>query len=71
MNGGEIAGIVFGGIAAGATLLAGHAWLMNVIIDRAIGKALLGISNQYMTKEEFNKHIEHCPNMRAIKTNAR
>ena len=50
--------VIFGGVAAGATIVGGHAWIMNMIIDRAVTRVLLVMSKEYVTKEEFDKHLE-------------
>lgn len=50
------------GVAVASTLLGANAWFMKLVISSEINKCLLVISDKYVTKEEFNKHIEHCPN---------
>lgn len=49
------------GVAVASTLLGANAWFMKLVISSEINKCLLVISDKYVTKEEFNKHIEHCP----------
>lgn len=50
------------GVAVASTLLGANAWFMKLVISSEINKCLLVISDKYVTKDEFNKHIEHCPN---------
>lgn len=50
------------GMAAAVTvIMAVHAFLIGLIVDRAIMKALLEINKEYITREEFDRHIERCP----------
>jgi len=49
------------GITAIVAAIGGNAFVMQKIIDTAITKLHLLVSKQYVTKEEFDKHIEHCP----------
>ena len=50
------------GVAVASTLLGANAWFMKLVISSEINKCLLVISDKYVTKDEFNKHIDHCPN---------
>ena len=50
------------GVAVASTLLGANAWFMKLVISSEISKCLLVISDKYVTKAEFDKHIEHCPN---------
>lgn len=60
-------GLVFSGIGAGATLLGANAWLMKLVIDSALSKALLKIQQDFVTRDEFNRHVDKCPlNNRSI-----
>ena len=38
-----------------------NAWLMKMVIDSAITRALLTIQQDFVTKEEFLRHIDKCP----------
>ena len=44
--------------AAVVVIMAIHAGLMKFIIDGAITKVLLKISERYVTKEEMNRHVD-------------
>ena len=45
-------------------LIGGNAFLMKLVIGGEISKCLLLVAQQYVTKEDFEKHIEHCPHKR-------
>ena len=61
-NGDQIQWEVIGiGVTVGITLLSAHAALMRIIINNAILKLGKTISEDYVTKEDFNRHIEQCP----------
>ena len=53
--------LFFAGVGAAAVLLGGNAYLMRLVIGSEVGKALLAISKEYVTKEEFDRHIDQCP----------
>ena len=53
------------GVTVASVLLGANAGLMKLVIGSEINKCLLGIADKYVTKEEFDKHIEHCPNTRS------
>lgn len=53
--------LFFAGIGAAAILLGGNAWIMKLVIGSEISKALLAISKEYVSKEEFDRHVEQCP----------
>ena len=53
------------GIGVASVLLTANAGLMKLVISSEINKCLLGIADKYVTKEEFDKHVEHCPNNRS------
>ena len=54
-----------GGITASITvIMAVHAGLITLIIDRAIMKALLKINKDFVTREEFDRHVKQCPHTR-------
>jgi hypothetical protein len=42
-------------------VIGGNAFVMKLIIDNAVTKLHLLVAEKYVTKEEFEKHIEHCP----------
>ena len=48
------------GVTVGIALLSAHAYLMRIIINNAILALGKTISEDYVTKEDFNRHIEHC-----------
>ena len=54
-------GLLFTGIGAASALLGANAWLMKIVIDSSVNKALLSIEREFVTKEEFNRHIDKCP----------
>jgi len=41
-------------------LIIGNAFVMKLIIDNAIKSLNLLIAKDFVTKEEFNSHIDHC-----------
>ena len=41
-------------------LIIGNAFVMKLIIDNAVKGLNLLIARDFVTKEEFNNHIEHC-----------
>ena len=49
------------GVTVGIALLSAHAALMRIIIKNAILELGKTISEDYVTKEDFNRHIEQCP----------
>ena len=49
------------GVTVGVTLLSAHAYLMRIIIKNAILELGKTISEDYVTKADFNRHIEQCP----------
>ena len=49
------------GVTAGLALIGANAWAMKLVIDNAVKSALLQIAHEYVTKEDFNQHIERCP----------
>jgi len=49
------------GVTVASVLLGANAGLMKLVIGSEINKCLLGIADKYVTKDEFEKHIEHCP----------
>lgn len=49
------------GLTAGIALVGFNGWVMKIIIDSAIKTALLGIERDFVTKADFDKHIERCP----------
>ncbi len=48
------------GVTAGIALIAGNAWVMKLVIDNAVLKAVKVIAEEYVTKEDFNRHVEMC-----------
>ncbi len=56
--------LFFAGVGAASALLIGNAYLMKITMRSILNEALLTIAKEYLTKVEFDKHIEHCPNMR-------
>lgn len=52
------------GITAGVALVGFNAWAMKLVIDNAVLKAVNSISEKYLTKDDFDKHIEQCPRRR-------
>lgn len=50
--------------AAITLLMAIHAALIGLIVDRAIMKALLKINKEFVTREEFDRHVKACPHTR-------
>jgi len=54
----EAVGVAVGVVIA---LLGGNAFLMKLVITSAINEALLAVSQQYVTKHDFEEHIKNCP----------
>ena len=53
------------GISAAITIImAIHAGLIALVVDRAIMKALLKINKDFITREEFDRHVAACPHTR-------
>ena len=48
------------GAAIVVALITGNAFVMKIIIDNAVTKLHLLVSRDYVTKEECEKHREHC-----------
>ena len=48
------------GIAAAIALIGGNAWVMKLVIDNAVLKAFKEIGKDYVSKEDFERHIEQC-----------
>jgi hypothetical protein len=57
------------GVSAVIAVVAFNAWAMKLVIDNAVKSALLLISHDYVTKEDFNRHIEQCPATKKIGAN--
>ena len=51
------------GVGAGCiiAIISGNAFVMKLIIDNAVTKLNLLVAEKYVTKEDFEKHIAHCP----------
>lgn len=52
--------------AAVTLIMAVHAALIGLIVDRAIMKALLKINKDFVSREEFDRHIKACPHTRGV-----
>ena len=53
------------GISAAVTIvMAVHAGVIALVVDRAIMRALLKINKDFITREEFNRHVQSCPHTR-------
>lgn len=51
-----------GGITASITvIMAVHAGIIALVVDRAIMKALLRINEDFVSRAEFDRHIKACP----------
>lgn len=52
-------------IAAGCgicvALIGGNAWVMKLVIENAVLRAIKRISEDYVSKDDFDRHIEQCP----------
>lgn len=66
-----IGNVDWGSLAAGATVatfvLGIHAWLMKIVISSEVYKLLNAIQKEYVTKEEFNRHVDTCPVKKELK----
>ena len=49
------------GVAIAVALIGGNAFVMKLIIDNSIKTLHLLVAKDFVTKDEFEKHIEHCP----------
>jgi len=38
-----------------------NAWCMKLIINDALNKSMITTLKEFVTKDEFDKHIDHCP----------
>jgi len=53
------------GISAAITIvMAVHAGVIALVVDRAIMRALLKINKDFVTREEFDRHVKACPHTR-------
>lgn len=59
--------ILFAGIGAAATLLGANAWLMKIVISSEINKVLLDLHKEYITREEFDRHVKGCPHTAQVR----
>ena len=50
--------LIFGGIAAASALLGANAWLMKIVIESAVTKAMLSIEKDFVDKDTFNRHVD-------------
>jgi len=55
------------GVSVASILLGANAGLMKLVIGSEINKCLLSISDKYVTKDDFEKHIDHCPYANSVK----
>ena len=53
------------GVTAGIALCGGNAFLVKLVVQSAISKALL--DGRYVTREELCEHVEQCPALALIK----
>ncbi len=49
------------GVAAGVAMISANAFLMRIVIENAVSKALLKIHDQFVTKEHLGDHQRTCP----------
>jgi len=49
------------------SIIIGNAFVMKLIIDNAIKTLHLLIAKDYVTQEDFDRHIETCPYARMAK----
>ena len=42
-------------------VIGGNAWVMKLVIDNAVLKLGKTMSEDYVTKQDFMRHIEQCP----------
>ena len=54
--------LFFAGVGAACALLTVFAIVVKLLISSELRGAMLTIAQSYVTKDEFDKHIEHCPN---------
>jgi len=49
------------GVTSVMAIVAFNAWAMKLVIGNAVKDALLLIARDYVSKEDFDRHIEQCP----------
>lgn len=49
------------GVTVAIALLGANAWLMKMVLKGELSATLLAIEREFVTKEEFNRHIDNCP----------
>ena len=54
----EATAALTGLVTAGILL---HTWCMRRIINEALGKHMIAMYKEFVTKDEFDKHIANCP----------
>jgi hypothetical protein len=59
--------LIFAGITAGATLLGGFAAIVSMIVESKLSKFQASLIEDYVTRREFDNHIERCPYAAKIK----
>ena len=59
--------VLVGGISASVTVvMAVHAAIISLIVDRAILKAMASLNKDFVTRFEFDAHVKSCPHTRSI-----
>ena len=59
--------VLVGGISASVTVvMAVHAAIISLIVDRAILKAMASLNKDFVTRLEFDAHVKSCPHTRSI-----
>ena len=57
--------VLVGGISASVTvIMAVHAAIISLIVDRAILKAMASLNKDFVTRLEFDSHVRRCPHTR-------
>jgi hypothetical protein len=53
---------IVGGITASVTvIMAVHAAIISLVVDRAILRAMSSLNKDYVTRTEFDTHVKRCP----------
>lgn len=50
--------------AAVGVIMAIHAAIISLVVDRAIVRAVLKINQDFITRREFETHVKRCPHTR-------
>lgn len=48
------------GVVVFIAVIGANAWVMKLVIDNAVLKALKEIGRDYVLKEDFDRHVDQC-----------